>query len=261
MRRRPAPLVVKSGSCPMRATASSAARSNASSRFSERTPGRRGRRSCRNSAAVKKPCTLFSRVRPSRAQETSVTGRCATGIAPERLVEPLQPIVGLTRIDNQHPEPRVRSTRDHLQHRINRKEMTAPEQQEEIEALELSTVREVRVDRRGRGLRSGEAPVALDAPVAKLRERPGDPECVALGGTDRAPVGLAVHADRQQVIAKIARRHPGNRYFGSTMRLLYCCILGSGFGVRGSRSGSRFAGRGCGSSFEPRTPNPEPRTQ
>ena len=82
-----------------------------------------------------------------------MTGRCASGMAPQRLVEPLKPIVGLTGVDNQHPQPHVRGARHHLEHRINRKEMTAPEHQEQIEVLELATVREVRVDRRGRGLR------------------------------------------------------------------------------------------------------------
>ena len=174
MRSRPAPFVVKSGSCPTRATVSSDARSNASSRLSERAPGRRGRRSCRSSAAVKNPCTLFSRERPSAAHDASAIGPLRIGHGGERFVQLLQAIVGLTGIHDQNPQPGVPRPRKRFEDRFDREEMPAPEDQEQVEVRELATVREVRIDGRRAGLRSGEAAVALDAPVAKLREGPGD---------------------------------------------------------------------------------------
>jgi hypothetical protein len=82
---------------------------------------------------VKKPCTLFSRARPSGAHDASATGRCAS-------------ITSLTRVDDEHPQPHVGCARDHLEDRIDREEMPAPEEQQQIEIVDLPAIREVRVD-------------------------------------------------------------------------------------------------------------------
>ena len=76
------------------------------------------------------------------------------------------------------------------------------------------------------------------------------------GSTRRSPRG-----SRRSTAGDTGSRAPASRrqIFRLDAAVLYCCILGSGFGVRRSRSGSKFGVRGCGSSFEPRTcrtPNP-----
>ena len=113
-------------------------------------------------------------------------------------------IVGVTRVDDQHAKMRVRGPRKCVDQGIDRVEMPAPEKKQKIETLEPAATREMRLDRGGCGLPTGEAPIALGTPVAQLREGPGNAEGIALGGAHGRAVGFMVHANGKQVIAKIA---------------------------------------------------------
>src|SRR4029078_9930691 len=97
--------------------------------------------------------------------------------------------------------------RDHLDKKIDGKQVAAPEDEQEIEIVEPRAGCEMPLDCRLRRLGAGETPIAVGSPVAELRERPRQPEGVTLRGTDRRPVRFAIHTDREQVIREIPRWH------------------------------------------------------
>ena len=108
MRNRPAPLVEKSGSRPVRPTASSVARLNASSRSSVFVAGTPRPAQLAEQRAGEEPVdAVFAGARVGGA-------RCEHDRAPivgqrvERRLEPPHAIVGMTGIDQQHAEARAR---------------------------------------------------------------------------------------------------------------------------------------------------------
>ncbi|PYR88524.1 MAG: hypothetical protein DMF84_27895 [Acidobacteria bacterium] len=82
-----------------------------------------------------------------------------------------------------------------LEDRVDREDVAAPVDHQQIEIVDRRAVRQVSIDGGGCRLRAGETAIAFGAPVSELCERPRHAERVALGRAHGGPVGLAIHAD------------------------------------------------------------------